>query len=60
MIGKHKSKQAKIDKLGNRTDIAPVGEQRLAQVERLDDEALEGVVGGYMPIITHPPANNIR
>ena len=60
MIGKHKSKQAKIDKLGNRTDIAPVGEQRLARVERLDDEALEGVVGGYMPIITRPPANNIR
>lgn len=60
MIGKHRNKQEQANKRSNRTDIAPVGEQRLARVERLDDEALEGVVGGYMPIITRPPANNIR
>lgn len=60
MIGKHRNKQEQANKRSNSTDIAPVGEQRLARVERLDDEALEGVVGGYMPIITRPPANNIR
>ena len=40
--------------------IAPVGEQRLARVERLDDDVLEGVVGGVVMKIPRPPANNFR
>ena len=60
MIGKRRNKQEQANKRSNRADIAPVGEQRLARVERLDDDVLEGVVGGVVMKILRPPANNFR